>query len=111
MTDEGSLWRRAWKLARKESTTLGPLDRLDWLNRNMVAGSRIVWPCDAYGSMSGPGRGSKQMAVGVLVEFLDNGGATVDVERRSRTGSPKPGYDKTRVRLSAVGLAQATVVP
>lgn len=74
----------------------------DWLGKPMVVGSRIVWPCDAYGN-------TKQMAVGTVVELRENG-LTVAVERRSRTGVPNRKYDRVNVHLTAVGMANATVV-
>ena len=82
---------------------VGRFDRQDWLGRPMIDGSRISWPCDGTNN-------TKQMAVGHIVNFLDNGGAYVEVERRSRTGLPKPGYDRKFVHLSAVGVANAVVV-
>lgn len=78
-------------------------DTFDWLGRAVVVGSRITWPCDAYGN-------TKQMAVGVISEIRENG-LTVKVERRSRTGAPKAGYDRSHIHLTRVGMANMVMVP
>ncbi len=83
-------------------------DRTDWLGTALSVGSRIVWPCDAH--MKGTvGSATKQMAIGTVTE-LTEAQMVVRVERRSRTGAPKTGYDRTHVKLSAVGMANATVI-
>lgn len=95
------IWRRR-KVVKPAPT------HTDWLGTPLEVGSRVVWPCDAHKSGS-VGTATKQMAVGYVVEL----GATfmvVRVERRSRTGAPKAGYDRAQVKLSEVGMANATVV-
>lgn len=75
----------------------------------MTVGSRILWPCDAHKAGS-VGTATKQVAVGVIEQISDLE-IVVRVERRSRTGAPKVGYDRELVRLKAVGMANATVIP
>lgn len=87
---------------------MGDLYKLDWLGTPLGVGSRIVWPCDAWGT-PGVGGGTKQVAVGYIIEVLESG-LRVRVERRSRTGAPKTGYDRGVIRLTPVGMANATVI-
>lgn len=74
----------------------------DWLGTPIEVGSTVVYPSEAYGS-------TKQMTLATVKEIRANG-LTVDVARRSRTGRPNERYQRTRVRLTAVGIANLTVI-
>lgn len=81
----------------------------DWLGNPLEVGSRVTWPCDAHKSGS-VGTATKQMAVGVVTEIGESF-MRIRVEKRSRTGAPKLGYDRSEVKLGAVGMANVTVAP
>lgn len=94
---------------RVPSGEVGEMGPSDWLGTPILVGSKIVYPSEAYGSNTGPGRGTKQMTLATVLELRSNG-LTVSVDRRSRTGRPNGEYERTKVRLTAVGIANLTVI-
>lgn len=91
---------------RVSNTEVGEIGPTDWRGMPIRVGSTVVYPCEAYGHSAGR---STQMAEGTVVALRENG-ATIEVDRRSRTGKPDDKYGRTRVRLTAVGLANVTVL-
>lgn len=78
---------------------MGPTD---WLSQPIAPGALIVYPADGPGS-------SPQMTLARVVELFSDG-MSVDVIRRSRTGRPSGEWERTRVRLRSVGIANSTVI-
>src|SRR5690606_14422118 len=88
----------------KKSETVGEIGLTDWLGNPIMQGSRIVYPAE----VRYPGGKSVQMTLATVIYVLDDG-AIVQVHTRSRTGKPRD-RQRTRVKLSLVGLANSTVI-
>lgn len=99
----GVLKRQASPPITLGSDDIGEMGPSDWLNQPIFVGSLIVFGCETRDRV-------RQVALAKVVSIDDLGGCTADIIRRSKTGKPSATADRKRVKLSASGVANATVL-
>lgn len=87
---------------------MGPCD---WLGVPIRRGNVILYPADAFTMNPSTGKRLRttQMTLAVVTAVREDG-LSVEVQRRSKKGKPNPKYDRVNVHLSALGMANVTVI-